>query len=356
MNTEEQADIYQALTARRQNIAARYFDLIAEANPTAHEISTTRTTLQAGIDQIITLLIAEPFNAELAQRIGVNLEKLGNLQPKNLINIQTMLTQELTTDLTPAHTTILQPRIASLLCAMTVGFFAEKAERAKVFNTTAMSMMGHDLKTPINAVTGFSRVILKGIDGPITEFQQQDLTSIYDAGQKLLTMIDELFRTAKSDAAKTDIYTTPFDIIDLLSDVMQVGQPIVARRDHTLEMRCVGELGTMHADASQVRWVLLGLLYYTARLTSNSTISLTASRETVQDLDWFFFEIVMLLPDNVSERDKLSAAFWAEASEKGEEDIGLITSKRICEDLGGNVMLERDGNWLAKFTVRLPVR
>ena len=356
MNTKEQSKIYQVLHPRRQAITDAWLATITKISATASEIPDLPAQLLKATEQLVALLLSEPFDAHPAQKIGEALEILDNLQPESLIQVHETLARELVAGLPPEQIAALQLRVVGLISALNVGFFVGKAKRAKTFDTNAMSRMGHDLKTPINAITGFSRVILKGIDGPITEFQQQDLTSIYDAGQKLLTMIDELFRTAKTDAAKTNLYAATFDIADLIGDVLQVSQPIIARYDHTLEVRCIGELGTMHADASQVRWVLLSLLYHTARLTTNSTISLSVIRESIQDLDWFFFEITVMLPDNISERERLLAELTAGNPEQGDADIALITSKRFCEALGGNLLEERGKNWLTKFTVRLPAR
>ena len=49
-----------------------------------------------------------------------------------------------------------------------------------------LANMSHELRTPLNSIIGFSRVILKGIDGPTSDLQQQDLTAIYNSGQHLL--------------------------------------------------------------------------------------------------------------------------------------------------------------------------
>ncbi len=68
----------------------------------------------------------------------------------------------------------------------------------------AVSRMSHDLNTPINAITGFSRVILTGIDGAIEDLQREDLMSIDEAGCKLLTLVDEVFSVARSEISKAE--------------------------------------------------------------------------------------------------------------------------------------------------------
>ncbi|HOU12949.1 MAG TPA: histidine kinase dimerization/phospho-acceptor domain-containing protein [Anaerolineae bacterium] len=352
MNTEEQSHIYQVLYARRQDIAQAWLALMTQLSPTASEITDLQSILLKATDQLSKLLVAEPFIAEPAQKIGKTLESMDNLQPEALSQIYDMLARELVSELTAEYIAILYPRVVSLVGALSSGFYIGKAERAKTFDMNAMSMMGHDLKTPINAITGFSRVILKGIDGPITEFQQQDLTSIYDAGQKLLNMIDEVFRTTKNDAGKTNIYARAFDMADLLGDVLRVSQPILARRENVLEIRCTGELGEMGADASTVRWVLLGLLYYASRFTGKGTISLVVTREKVQEVDWFFFDIAMKKPA----RESSENTSWPGTKEQESSDIALITSKRFCEELGGNLMVEHGNDGLTKLIVRLPAR
>jgi len=55
-----------------------------------------------------------------------------------------------------------------------------EADRLK---TQFLANMSHELRTPLNSIIGFSRVILKGIDGPITPQQEEDLKAIYNAGQ-----------------------------------------------------------------------------------------------------------------------------------------------------------------------------
>jgi PAS domain S-box-containing protein len=68
-----------------------------------------------------------------------------------------------------------------------------------------LANMSHELRTPLNSIIGFSRVILKGIDGPVTDMQQQDLTAIYNSGQHLLGLINDILDLARIEAGKMEL-------------------------------------------------------------------------------------------------------------------------------------------------------
>ncbi len=83
-----------------------------------------------------------------------------------------------------------------------------------------LANMSHELRTPLNSIIGFSRVILKGIDGPITELQQQDLTAIYNSGQHLLGLINDILDLSKIEAGKMEMAFEEVNISDVISSVM----------------------------------------------------------------------------------------------------------------------------------------
>ncbi|MCP5078097.1 MAG: GAF domain-containing protein, partial [Psychromonas sp.] len=79
----------------------------------------------------------------------------------------------------------------------------ETAARLKEIDklkTQFLANMSHELRTPLNSIIGFSRVILKGIDGPLTELQKADLTSIHNSGQHLLGLINNILDLSKIEA------------------------------------------------------------------------------------------------------------------------------------------------------------
>ena len=83
-----------------------------------------------------------------------------------------------------------------------------------------LANMSHELRTPLNSIIGFSRVILKGIDGPISELQGQDLTAIYNSGQHLLGLINDILDLSKIEAGKMELAFDEVNMTDLINGVM----------------------------------------------------------------------------------------------------------------------------------------
>jgi len=355
MNTTELSEIHKILQGHQQEIADVWMNALISLTPVSLDVSQLRARFENFVDRLIALLVADPFVPSPAQEVGAALDMLEDFQSKDIVRVQEVLASGLVKGLSPEQTYALLPRIVSVQAELESGFFIGKANRARRFDMEVMSKMGHDLKTPINAITGFSRVILKGIDGPITEFQQQDLTSIYDAGKKLLDMINDVFEVAKGDASKTNLYEKSFDVADLLGDLLKTTQPILAKREYAVDLWGGGDLGKMQADASQVRWILIGLLFHAARLAERGGVSLAAAREPTKSGDWLLFEVTQTPEEKILMYEPQVGQPMIEEPDT-DMDIGLITALRLCKEMGGVVTVAKGEDDTTKFLLRLPAR
>jgi hypothetical protein len=61
----------------------------------------------------------------------------------------------------------------------------------------ALSGIAHEVRTPISSIIGFSEVLLKGVDGPLTDEQRRDIKTIHDSGQRLRELINDLLQLAR---------------------------------------------------------------------------------------------------------------------------------------------------------------
>lgn len=139
-----------------------------------------------------------------------------------------------------------------------------------------LANMSHELRTPLNSIIGFSRVILKGIDGPINDTQKQDLTAIYTSGQHLLNLINEVLDLSKIEAGKMTLAIEDVNMVDLINSVMSTATGLVKDKPITLNQYIPDVLPVVKADPTRIRQVLINFISNAAKFTEEGFITVEA--------------------------------------------------------------------------------
>ena len=142
-----------------------------------------------------------------------------------------------------------------------------------------LANMSHELRTPLNSIIGFARVILKGIDGPITDLQQQDLTAIFNSGQHLLGLINDILDLSRIEAGKMDLTFDEVNVSDLISSVMSTAAGLVKDKPIEMKSEIEPDLPLVRADAMRIRQVLINFMSNAAKFTEEGEIVVKANLE-----------------------------------------------------------------------------
>ncbi|MCE9647585.1 MAG: PAS domain-containing protein [Chloroflexi bacterium] len=135
-----------------------------------------------------------------------------------------------------------------------------------------LANMSHELRTPLNSIIGFSRVILKGIDGPVSELQQQDLTAIYNSGQHLLGLINDVLDLSKIEAGKMELAFDEVNMVDITNSVISTMSGLIKDRPVELKKLIEPDLPTVRADAIRIRQVMINLISNASKFTDEGDI------------------------------------------------------------------------------------
>jgi signal transduction histidine kinase len=220
-----------------------------------------------------------------------------------------------------------------------------------------LANMSHELRTPLNSIIGFSRVILKGIDGPITAEQQEDLNSIYSNGQHLLNLINEILDMAKIEAGKMTLSFEEVDLTQAAEAVRATVRGLIDVNNIELLWEVSPDLPLIEADPIRIRQILLNLLSNAAKYTPAGQIHLTIKPENEQ--------IHIQVSDTGigiarQDFDKIFVAFeQADSSTTravGGTGLGLPITKWLVEMHQGEIHFESELNKGSTFHVILPVR
>ena len=233
----------------------------------------------------------------------------------------------------------------------------EELRQLDRLKTQFLANMSHELRTPLNSIIGFSRVILKGIDGPTTPEQEEDLTSIYNNGHHLLMLINEILDMAKIEAGKMTLAFEAVDLVETAQSVYATVRGLIKTDQVELVWDVAPALPAVEADPVRIRQILLNLLSNAVKYTERGSIRLcihhagdivhVTIRDTgigiaAEDYDRVFtaFEQV----DNTTTR----AA--------GGTGLGLPITRWLVEMHQGQIWFESEINKGTTFHVRIPVR
>ncbi|MAS35308.1 MAG: hypothetical protein CL610_14945 [Anaerolineaceae bacterium] len=225
-----------------------------------------------------------------------------------------------------------------------------------------LANMSHELRTPLNSIIGFSRVILKGIDGPLTEMQEQDLSTIYNSGQHLLNLINDILDQAKIAAGKMEIKPDYFDMKSVIDGVRSIGIGLVKDKPIDIKIDIESGLPQVYSDEFRTRQVLLNLLSNAAKFTQQGSITISAYRSRHDTTGQPVVRVdVTDTGIGIAEKDipLLFEAFRQVDSSltrtAGGTGLGLPISKSLIEMQGGEMFVHSQVNVGSTFSITAPL-
>ncbi len=224
-----------------------------------------------------------------------------------------------------------------------------------------LANMSHELRTPLNSIIGFSRVILKGIDGPISEPQQQDLSAIYNSGQHLLGLINDILDLSKIDAGKMELSVEELNIADIINSVLATTAGLVKDKPIEFKLELEPDLPTVRADSIRIRQVLLNLISNATKFTETGFITVSAKIQLgANDRQ----ELLVSVNDTGSgikleDQAKLFLAFsQVDASptrKTGGTGLGLSICRKLIDMHGGEIGVNSEIGQGSTFYFTLPI-
>ena len=214
----------------------------------------------------------------------------------------------------------------------------ELAEQASEAKSQFLSSMSHELRTPLNAILGFSQILQD--DESLTTEQTGDIQHIYDAGEHLLELINNVL-----DLAKIEVGQLTLSITDVsFSEVMQATENILKTtlNDKGIQLRYnpnIFESVILKADAFRLKQVLLNLLSNAIKYNKpNGTISLDC-----QYMPGDIWRIEITDTGKGIAEDKINQLFTS-FNRLGRENtaiegtgIGLVITKTLVELMQGKI-------------------
>jgi len=221
-----------------------------------------------------------------------------------------------------------------------------------------LANMSHELRTPLNSIIGFSRVILKGIDGPINDLQEQDLQAIHHSGQHLLDMINNILDLSKIEAGKMELNIEEIHLKDVIESVISTARGLVKEKPIKLITEIPETLPIVNADRTRVRQILLNLLQNSSKFTDEGTITVkidTLKSQNVVRISVSDTGIGIAQEDQKKLFERFSQVDSSLTRKVGGSGLGLSITKLLVEMQGGVIDLDSEVGKGSNFWFTIPI-
>ena len=227
-----------------------------------------------------------------------------------------------------------------------------EAERAKSYFFSSVS---HDIRTPLNAIIGYTELLIGGIDDK--QERAKALSAISTSGHTLLQLINDVLDLSKLESGKMDIKPELTNVSELISSVVHSFD--VSVKSGTVKLvEIYDSLPLLEVDPQRLRQILFNLIGNAVKFTERGEIRVRASfKNNISNENGIFTLSVSDTGCGIAdgEKDKLMTPYVQAGSvskTKG-TGLGLAICKQLASRMGGNLSFVSQLGKGSTFTLEL---
>jgi signal transduction histidine kinase len=232
----------------------------------------------------------------------------------------------------------------------------EQVQQANQAKTEFVSIVAHELRTPMTSIRGYADMLSKELVGPLTDQQNEFVSTICNNVERMQILVSDLQDIARIESGQLRMETQPMSLRDSLDEGVRLVRGQIDGKGQALQIEAPQDLPQVHGDPSRTTQVIINLLSNAYKYTpEGGEIRVKASVEkpfvrcTVQDTG-----IGMSEDDQCKLFTKFFRADNPDAREQPGTGLGLCIVKNIVELQGGEITVESEEGVGTTFSFTIP--
>jgi signal transduction histidine kinase len=238
----------------------------------------------------------------------------------------------------------------------------EKALAAHQAKRDFLSMISHELRTPMNGVLGFASLLAAS---DLKPGQHRQVELIQSSGKTLLSLVDDLLDFSKMEAGSQEIEDENFSIRDVIDDVVTLQRGGAAAKGLEMSVHLDARLPECsRGDGNRLRQILINLVGNAIKFTDEGAIGIEAREVSMSPDPQGGCEMEFAIRDTgigipLEKTDLIFERFTqldtGVGRKRGGTGLGLAICKQLVEKMGGGIWVESMPDAGSTFFVRLPL-
>ena len=154
---------------------------------------------------------------------------------------------------------------------------AIELEQASVAKSQFLANVSHDVRTPLNAILGYTSLLLRGVAGALAAPQRDSLVRVDANARHLLTLIKDILDISRIEAGKMPVRLSPIRLQELVDEIISEVEPLIATSNLTVTATVPDGLPVIRSDRQKVKQILLNLLTNALKFTPRGSVTVSCS-------------------------------------------------------------------------------
>lgn len=228
----------------------------------------------------------------------------------------------------------------------------EHSNRSKEQFLTTMS---HQLRTPLNAVLGFSELLLMKLAGELTNEQEKQISIIHKSGKHLLALVNDLSDLARIDAGEISFTIKELSAQELISDIINTLTPLAESKQLNIIVQWPDKEIIVNSDKGLLTQIITNIINNAIKFTHEGSVTLKLSQKNNKAI----LEVIDT-GEGIKE-DKMDRLFCAfqqlfigEKKTEG-SGLGLHISKKLADLLDVQLKVTSEYGKGTHFSISIPL-
>jgi PAS domain S-box-containing protein len=235
---------------------------------------------------------------------------------------------------------------------------AIELEQASRLKSQFLANMSHEFRTPLNAILGYTHMLLQGVAGDLLPPVKRQLQRIDSNGKHLLTIINEILDITRIEAGKMPMQLSEFNLNELVPEVMAELDAVIARSKLSVTPYLSSEVPLVFSDRQKVKQIVVNLLSNALKFTHQGMIEVAVQLDrTVQTASIVVTDTGIGIAAEHHERifEDFRQVDDSPSRQYGGTGLGLAICRRLATALGGRITLHSTVGKGSSFTLTIPV-
>lgn len=232
-----------------------------------------------------------------------------------------------------------------------------RAEQSDQVKSSFLANMSHELRTPLNAIINFSKFVIKGVMGPVTDQQVDALNKVVHSGKHLLNLINDVLDISKIESGSMNLFLEPnINISEIIKQTGELSEALLEGKPVRMDVEIASNIPTITGDRQRLRQILTNVISNACKFTDEGIIKICAAYKnnnihiSIQDTGP---GIAAEDYNLVFESFKQTGSGLRQGNGTG---LGMPISKKLTEAFGGKLWFESEVGKGSTFFIEIPVK